>query len=141
MIPVDILINHIPEDVIRYIGTFIPLKTQLFLSRECYEKNQQFLWEKCYKEYDNNIRKIIRKDYDYIFLYKLELNYFRWRKVKKWVYKNNIFKTFNDYLRYLCIEYNSSKCKKKLTDYEKKNGTFRKNKFKNIRSIRTRWSN
>jgi len=141
MISIDILVQKIPEDVVLHIGTFIPLKIQLFLNKECYEKNQKFLWEKCYKEYDNNIRKIIRNDYDYVFLHKLENNYFHWKKLKNWIYKNNKFKTFNNYIRFLCIEYNSSKCKKKLDIYEKKIGIFRKNKFKTIRSIHTRWSN
>jgi|TARA_Y100000588_G_C14174414_1_gene890692 hypothetical protein len=139
-ISIDILCKIIPEDVIRYIGDFIPLKKRLFLNKKCYEENQKFLWETCYKEYNNTLRKIVRNDYEYIFLHKLKNNYLKWKKLKNWIYKNKKFNNFNDYLRYLCIEYNSSKCKGKLNAYENKLGYLRKKKFKNIRTISRKWS-
>jgi len=136
---IDILEKkQIPEDIVGLIGEFLPLQISVFLNKENYENNQTAISVLC----DNkNIRKIIRSDYYYLFQHKLKFNYNRWKKIRKWTYKNQIFPTFNDYLRFLCIEYHSSKCKKVLDNYEKNIGCFRKNKFKNIRSIRCKWSN
>ena len=131
-------LEKLPEDVVGVIGQFLPLQIAVFLNRKNYENNQTYISQNC----DNkNIRKIIRNDYNYLFYHKLKFNYKRWKKLRKWVYKNQIFPTFNVYLRYLCVEYGSSKCKETLDIYEKEIGSFRKNKFKNIRSIRCRWSN
>ena len=68
-------------------------------------------------------------------------DYKRWKKRKNWEYDGYKFPTYNYYLRFLCIKYESSKCKKTLDIYEKEIGSFKKNKFKNIRPIRSRWSN
>ena len=129
-------LNVLPEDVVGVIGEFLPLEISVFLNKKNYENNQEYIT--CD---DKNIRKIIRNDYDYLFLQKLRFNYKRWNKIRKWVYKNQIYPTFNVYLRYLCVDYKSSKCKKTLDTYEKNIGSFSKKKFKNIRSIRSRWSN
>ena len=127
-------LEKLPEDVVGVIGEFLPLQIAVFLNKTNYENNQAYISADC-------IRRIIRNDYHYLFLHKLKFNYKRWNKIRKWIYKNKIYPTFNVYLRYLCIDYESSKCKKTLDTYEKKIGSFSKKKFKNIRSIRRRWSN
>ena len=90
---------------------------------------------------DNYMRKVIRNDYNYLFERNINYSYKKWRKIKKWKYKNMILSNFIDYLRFLCIENCSNKCKNFLDDYEKKNGHYQKKKFKNIKTIRCRWSN
>ena len=129
-------LNILPEDIVNLIGEFLPLTITVFLNKKNYEDNQEFIT--CD---DKNIRNIIRKDYYYLFQQKLKKNYKKWNKIRRWIYKNEIYPTFNIYLRYLCINFQSSKCKKILDDYEKEIGSFKKKKFKNIRSIRCRWSN
>ena len=127
-------LEKLPEDVVGVIGEFLPLQRAVFLNKTNYEKNQAYISADC-------IRRIIRNDYHYLFLHKLKFNYKRWNKRHKWYFDGYMFPKYNLYLRYLCIKYGSSKCKETLDLYEKEIGSFRKNKFKNIRSIRSRWSN
>ena len=138
MIDIFEKLKQIPEDIVGVIGDFLPLQTRVFLNKKNYESNQRYI---SYRSDYKNIRKIIRNDYNYLFYHKLKFNYKRWNKSYKWYFKNKMFPNFNIYLRYLCIEYKSSKCKESLDVFEKGIGSFRKNKFKNIRSIRCRWSN
>ena len=46
-----------------------------------------------------------------------------------------------DLLDQLCIEYQSTKCRNCISNYEKKNGSLRKNKYKKMRRINNIWSN
>jgi len=138
MIDIFEKLKQIPEDIVYVIGGFIPLQTRVFLNKENYETNQRYI---SYRSDYKNIRKIIRNDFNYLFYHKLKFNYKRWKKRKNWEYDGYKFPTYNYYLRFLCIKYESSKCKKTLDIYEKEIGSFKKNKFKNIRPIRSRWSN
>ena len=141
MISIDILREKITsDDIINVIGSFLPIEKIMFLNKEKYEQYQSFLWTKKIKGYERFMRNILRNDFIYLFRNKLELNYKKWKKLKKWHYNNIIFGTYLDYLRFLCEEYKSGKCKKFLDFYKKKQG-FNKNKVKTNRYIRVRWSN
>jgi hypothetical protein len=127
----------LPEDVLDIIWQYMSTKQKKLVNKENYEKNQ-ILYE--YKA-DKFMRKIIRNDYNYLFARNINYSYEKWRKIKKWTYKKMILSNFIDYLRYLCIENNSNKCKIFLDNYERKNGYYQKKKFKNIKTIRCKWSN
>jgi len=141
MISIDILNNKISsEDVIREIGLFLPIETIMFLNKSKYEEYQKFIWSGWNKGYERLLRRILRNDYDYLFFQKLKINYKKWIKLKNWRYNNIVFGSYLNYLRFLCDEYNSGKCKKILDSYKKKQG-FNKNKYRNNRHVRVRWSN
>ena len=127
----------LPEDVLDIIWQYMSTKQKKLVNKENYEKNQ-ILYE--YKA-DKFMRKIIRNDYNYLFARNINYSYEKWRKIKKWTYKKMILSNFIDYLRYLCIENNSNKCKIFLDNYERENGYYQKKKFKNIKTIRCKWSN
>ena len=140
MVSIDILNQKISsEDVIREIGSFLPIETIMFLNKSNYEEYQNFIWVSR-KGVERLLRWILRNDYDYLFSQKLKINYRKWIRLKNWQYNNIIFGCYLDYLRFLCDEYNSGKCKKTLDSYKKKQG-FNKNKYRNNRHVRVRWSN
>lgn len=64
--------------------------------------------------YENYIRWIIRDDRS--FLFENILNYILNKNSTKIRYKNNIFKTYIDYIKYLINTYNSGKCKTIITN-------------------------
>jgi len=127
----------LPDDVLGVIWEYMSSKQKKLVNKKNYEKNKILYGQKT----DNYMRKIIRKDYNYLFKRNIIFHYKEWHRIKKWTYKNMILSNFIDYLRYLCIENSSNKCKKILDNYEKENGHFRKKKFKNIKTIRCRWNN
>ena len=118
-------------------GDICHLNKKKLVNKKNYEENKI-----SYGEFaDHYMRKIIRKDYNYLFERNINSNYKKWHKIKKWTYKNRILSNFIDYLRFLCIENGSNKCKKILDTYEKQNGYYHKKKFKNIKTIRCKWNN
>jgi hypothetical protein len=132
------MFKNIPDDVLGIIWEYMSCKQKKLVNKENYENVNQNLYT---GNTDSYLRKIIRKDYSYLFKKNIKCHYDKWYKMKKWIYKNMVLSNFIDYLRYLCIENNINNCKKILDNFQKKKGHYRKKKFKNIKTIRTRWNN
>ena len=124
------------DDVLNIIFEFIPPSVKFSLNKQLYKINERKI-----PKLDTFLRNIIRLDYPFVFEYYLVNKYKKWRKITRWIYKNMIFHNYVEYSRYLCIIYESSKCKKILLTHEKKINPQRKKKYKRIGIRSTRWSN
>ena len=124
------------KDVLNIIFEFIPTSIKFSLNKDFYKANKRNI-----SIPDTFLRNIIRLDYSFIFEYHLVKKYKKWRKITRWIYKNMTFHNYVEYIRYLCIEYESSKCKKLLIIFEKKINPKKKKKYKRIGIRNTRWSN
>ena len=124
------------DDVLNVIFEFIPTFIKFSLNKQFYKTKKRKIAKP-----DTFLRNIIRLDYSFIFEYHLVKKYHKWRKISRWIYKNMIFHNYVEYIRHLCIVYESSKCKKLLIIHEKKINPQKKKKYKRIGIRNTRWSN
>ena len=123
-------------DVRGEIFTFIPSFVRKQLSKQLYLENTSHIPQK-----NSFIRQIVRKDFGFIFQYHLEKNYTSWHKLRNWIYKNMVFYNYIEYIRYLCNEYQSGRCKNIMNILEKKIKPKEKKKYKRVRIRNTRWNN
>ncbi len=123
-------------DVRGEIFTFIPSSVRKQLNKQLYLENTSHIPQK-----NSFIRHIIRRDWDFIFQYHLEKNYTSWLKIRNWIYKNMVFYNYIEYLRHLCNEYQSGRCKNSMNIFEKKIKPKAKKKYKKVRIRNTRWNN
>ena len=130
------LFDILNDDVLNIIFEFIPSFIKFSLNKQFYNTSQRTIAMP-----DTFIRNVIRYDYPFIFEYHLVKRYQKWRKISRWIYKNMVFHNYVEYVRHLCIEYESSKCKKKLITYEKRINPQKKKKYKRIGIRNTRWNN
>lgn len=83
------------------------------ITKELYMKNPGV--ERIPKyNYENYIRWIIRSDRSFLLNFSLH-NILNNNKTKIY-YRNNVFKTYMDYIKYLINTYNSGKCKSIITN-------------------------
>ena len=61
---------------------------------------------------ENFIRYLVRNDLHYPFNVLHSKRFNQWNKIKKWRYKKKKYKTYFNYLRDLCREYESGNCLK-----------------------------
>lgn len=133
-------INRLPQELVREIYDFLPIKTRCILNKFLYQIfNKHYL-------HDAYIRHIIRKDLDYVFNDIVQKNFQNWEKVKKHKYKNKIFSNYTSFLNNICIEFNSTKCRtilqEVLTISLISKNRHKKNITKNIIKIINReWTN
>ena len=124
------MMDIIPEDVIRYIYTFVPLHIKCLLSAKNYKKYNRY-----HLDYMNNfvyghhlklgrlftfntyVRRLIKNDYSYIFKFVLSDNIKNWKKMKKSRYKNFNYKSKLLFYSFYCIENKSNKCLKAIKEY------------------------
>lgn len=124
-------ITSLPFCLVKHIYSFIPLHNRLVLSKTHFNiyihdyyihyKNMprgRFYYGKINNTY---VRYLIRHD---ISMFLNHLIYSRqntpWHKIKRYAYKNTIFKTYVDYCVFLANEYSSQKTKTLLLEYQKK---------------------
>ena len=139
----------LPEVIVNYeIFKFLSYEKLLFTSKKYYEPNiiKYRLTNKnfSYKRLgflDNYIKKLLINKYDYIFSLLIREKYKHWVNIKKYKYKGYKYNSYMDLLDQLCIENQSTKCRNCILDYEKTNGSLRKNKYKKMRRINNIWSN
>ena len=132
MFAFDILNN----DVLHEIFLFIPISIKRQL-------NTTYYYKYCPRIplLNSFVRAAIRKDYDFIFSYHLTLHYERWLSITQWYYKNMKFHNYIEYIRYLCIEYESMRCKNKLNALENKYKPNAQKKYKKKKIRNIRWNN
>jgi hypothetical protein len=137
-------INKLPHELVDVIYDFILGSTKCVLNKKLYQK-----YHSCIKPYlsskglyENYIRDIIRKDFDYVFNEILKENLQYWLKTKKCHYKNLIFPNYLTFLNKFCIEFKSSTCRNIIIEVLSKSG-LSKNQHKNniVKSISREWKN
>ena len=118
----------------------------LFTNKKYYESNiikyrLTKISLKAFFGLDNYIKRLLINKYDYIFSLLIREKYKHWVHIKKYRYKGYKYKSYIDLLDQLCIEYQSNKCRNSILEYERINGSLRKNKHKKMRRINNIWSN
>jgi hypothetical protein len=137
----DICTNtfNLPDDVIRYILEFIPLKTLVFTNKINYNLYHSLI-KKYIINYENYIRDTIRRDNSFVFHKIIEENYMKWITIKKYSYQNKIYANYMYFALDYCIENLSTRCRNELIAFLKEHGLCQNQHKKNI-SKHIRWKN
>ena len=137
----DICANtfKLPDDVIRYILEFLPLKTLVFTNKINYNLYHSLI-KKYIINYENYIRDTIRRDNSFVFHKIIEENYMKWINIKKYSYQNKIYANYMYFALDYCIEHLSTKCRNELTAFLKEHGLCQNQHKKNI-TKHIRWKN
>ena len=121
-------ISELPNVLVDIISNYIPKLTLSLLNKQYFlsyfNRNQLYLENKYEfkyphynggknknKSYDSYIRYIIRSDSSFIFENIVTMNYKKWKKTKKYYYRNIKFRNYLEYILYLCELHTSGKCK------------------------------
>jgi hypothetical protein len=137
----DICANtfKLPDDVIRYIFEFIPLKTLVFTNKTNYNLYHSLI-KKYIINYENYIRDTIRRDNSFVFHKIIEENYMKWINIKKYSYQNTIYANYMYFVVDYCTENLSTRCRNEVTEFLKEHGLCQNQHKKNI-SKHIRWKN
>ena len=145
-----ILLNQLPVEIVNIeILKFLNGEQLLFTNKSNYEKyiiyyrfnHEQYSYKNAGIGFDNYMKKILLKKYDYIFSLLVKYKYKQWIKPSKFRYNGYRYENYIDFLEQLCYSLNSTKCRNALLDYEKDNKQVRKKKYKKMKSIINRWNN
>ena len=145
-----ILLNQLPVEIVNIeILKFLNGEQLLFTNKSNYEKyiiyyrfnHEKFSYKNAGIGFDNYMKKILLKKYDYIFSLLIKYKYKQWIKPIKFRYNGYRYENYIDFLEQLCYKFNSTKCRNALLDYEKNNKQVRKKKYKKMKSIINRWNN
>jgi len=102
---------NFPNEIISYILMFLPYDKQTLLDKSGYIKYHKIKIQKQLKySFDIYIKKIISKDYYFVFNLLLNDNLYKWIHIKKYRYNQIIFKNYIFFLQYLSYEMNAEKC-------------------------------
>jgi hypothetical protein len=111
-------ISNLPDEIIDIIKEYIPQIVNIFLTRQNYIENHHLI-----KSYINRlkiedyIRTMIRQDNEFVFGTMLSENWDKWLSMKKCYYRGCIYSNYLIFLNAYCIDYESYKCKRILTEY------------------------
>jgi hypothetical protein len=136
-----LLVQQIPDDLIRYIKKFIPLSTLVWLDKKTYFKNHHIIHKLIpTSKYESYVRDMIRKDNQLVTSCLMRENFKRWTSYKKYSYKNIIYQNFNYFLLDYCRENKSTNCSNIINEYLKDSRLSKNQHKKNIvRNIK--WTN
>lgn len=131
-------LKNMPDDILVYIKEYLPLEVLVWLNSENYN-TYHYVINKYIPKYEQYIRCIVRKDYDFVLKRVIYDNFSKWYAMKKYMYKHMVF---DNYLRFL-VEYanenHSSKSKYIIEDAV--NLFLGKKRHKKTRVLFNRWRN
>jgi len=130
--------NMLCDDVLNYIYEFVANDVKKSLNKTLFKKYSS---EYPIKRLNSFFINIIRQDYSFVLECHLRERFKNWYKLRNWVYKNMVFHNYIEYLKYLCIEYESQKCRNMIRSIEKEIQPEAGKKYKKKRIRHTRWSN
>ena len=130
--------NMLCDDVLNYIYEFVSNDVKKSLNKTLFKKYSS---EYPIKRLNSFFINIIRQDYSFVLECHLRERFKSWYKLRNWVYKNMVFHNYIEYLKYLCIEYESQKCRNMIRSIEKEIQPEAGKKYKKKRIRHTRWSN
>lgn len=132
-------ISMLCDDSINIIKEFIPKKVSILLSKKTYQMNHELITSFIpKKEIENYIRTMIRQDNDYVFKQILYEKYYKWISMYKYYHKDCIYSNYVYFLVSYCLDNNSSKCHKLLTELLELQG-LSKNQHKKKTTQYIRW--
>ena len=132
-------IDKLPFYIINEIKKYISDKNLIFINREKYLANHYLIRQYIPGiKFENYIRNILYRDFDFIFKQLIEENYLNWLEIKDYMYKNIIYKNYIYFIKGFCIEHNSEKCRITINNFLEKLGLC-KNQHKKNTSKHIRW--
>jgi hypothetical protein len=130
--------NVLCDDVLNYIYEFVPNDVKKSLNKSLFK---EYSSDYPIKRLNSFFINIIRQDYSFILECHMKEKFKRWYKLRNWIYKNMVFHNYIEYLKYLCIEYESQKCRNMIRNIEEELQPEAGKKYKKKRIRNTRWSN
>lgn len=140
-----LLINKLPDDLIRYIKYYLMPSVLLLLNKEYYDK-----YHPCIKryilnvknQYDNYVRDTIRRDNFFVFTRIFKECFNQWIYYKNYYYKDKIYINYLYFLRDYCCINESNNCKNIIDDYLFETGLSKNQHKKNlVKIIKRKWMN
>jgi hypothetical protein len=138
----EFILQHIfilPDDIIRVILEYIPLRILQFTNKISYIAYHLQQRDIMYN-YESYVREIVKRDYSFIFELILRENIQKWNNIKKYLYKNVIYASYIYFILNYCHEHNSQQCRSVMCDFLKKHGLCQNQHKKNI-TKHIRWKN
>ena len=138
----ETILQHIfllPDDIIRVIQEYIPLRVLQFTNKISYAAYHLQRRDVIYN-YESYVREIVKRDYSFIFELIIRENIEKWNNVKKYLYNNVIYASYIYFIWNYCIEHNSQKCRTVLSSFLKQHGLCQNQHKKNI-TKHIRWKN
>ena len=132
-------IDFLPDELIRLIKEFIPIKILVFMNKQNYNLYHYSI-KKYICNYENYIRDTIRRDNSFVFNKIISENYKKWINITKYTYKNTIYKNYIYFIIDFCTENQSSQCRNIIVDFLKEHGLCQNQHKKNI-AKHIRWKN
>ena len=134
-----LLIQRMPDDVIKHIKEYIPFEILLWLDKKTYIDYHHLVKTKI-KVYENYIRDLLRRDNSFVMNLIMKENFKKWIYYKKYVYKNIMYSNYVYFLLGFCIDHNSNNCMNIIKKYLNESGLSKNQHKKNV-ITNIRWSN
>ena len=126
-------ISKLPFYIVNEIKKYIPNRFLIFLSREKYISCHHLIKQIIPRiKFENYIRNIVYRDFDFVFQQIVQENYLKWFEIKQYSYKNCIYKNYVYFIKGFCIQNNSEKCRIFLNNFLEKLGLCKNQHKKNI---------
>lgn len=132
-------IDKLPDELIRIIYSYLPIRVITFLSKDLYIHNHHLISEYILKgNRENYIRDIIRRDHGFVFSHLLNENFIKWIfEIKNYKYKTTIYNNYLYFVKDFCLIHESTKCRNIIHDFFLKHelckNQHKKNHVRNIR--------
>ncbi len=135
------MLNLMPEDIIHHcIKPLLRPEVLVWLNKENYDRYHDRVKNLIPSaNYESYIRDMVRHDCAMVLGKLIDENFDKWKKMKKYYYKDKIFKNYLCFLMFLCVENNAVKCQRTL--HEKASAVLGEKWHKNVRIRNCRWSN
>jgi hypothetical protein len=131
--------ENLPDEIKNIVWEYIPLVTKAFVTKENYLKYHNLMFSSSLQK-DSYIRDMIKRDNDFVFNQLMNDYYYRWIKIKNYLYNNSIYLNYIYFIRDYCVEQESTKCKNVVDHYFEINGISKNQHKKNSkRDISRRW--
>ena len=138
----EYILHHIfllPDDIIRVIQEYIPVRVLQFTNKISYAAYHLQLRDVIYN-YESYVREVVKRDYSFIFERIIREKIQKWNNIKKYVYKNVIYASYIYFILTFCLEHNSQQCRTILCNFLKEHGLCQNQHKKNI-TKHIRWKN
>jgi hypothetical protein len=134
-----IIIDKLPDDLIKLINEYIPKKALLFTNKMYYELYHPLI--KTYiSNYESYTRDMIRRDNEFVFEKIIRENFNKWSANRQYSYQHMLFNSYINFIMYFCIENESEKCRTILLNlFEERN--FNRNRHKKNVIKYIKWNN
>jgi hypothetical protein len=134
-----LLLQKMPEDIVRVVSEFLPIRTIVWLNKEFYIKYYKKIRSMIVPNlYDNYIRDMVRLDNLFVFKFIARENIMRWMWNKNIIYKNISYSNFLSFLNDFTIKNNSTNCRNLLKSIFNET-CLSKNRHKKNRYLNIRW--